>query len=148
MTGYLGDEEATSGAVSDGWLRTGDFARPRSDGLVELVGRAKNLIVRGGTKISPLEVENVFSAHPACSGAIAIGVPHPLLGEAIHLVVTRRPGHEPNPAEVREWGRQRIEPAELPDHVHVVDELPLGVTGKTDRLATAGVVARIMGSAS
>lgn len=143
MTGYLGDQEATTETMHGPWLRTGDLAARRPDGLLELVGRAKNLIVRGGIKVSPLEVENVYSTHPHCSGVIATGVADAILGERIHLVVTARAGHLVEPDEVREWGRSRIDPGKVVDHVHVVDEIPLGVTGKTDRIATAALVERI-----
>ncbi|WP_435593528.1 AMP-binding protein [Nocardia sp. bgisy118] len=140
MTGYLGDQAATIEAIVGNWLKTGDLARRRRDGMFELAGRAKNLIVRGGMKISPLEVENVFSAHPDCSGVIATGVADTILGERIHLVVTPHPGRIVDPNQIRDWGRARIESYKLPDVVHVIDVLPTGVTGKTDRLAVSELV--------
>jgi long-chain acyl-CoA synthetase len=137
MTGYLGDPAATSATFDGPWLRTGDLARRRDDGVFELAGRAKNLIVRGGTKISPLEVENAFSAHPDCTGVLAVGVPDDVLGERVHLAVTIRRGARFDLQELRDWGSQRLEPYKVPEAVHVLDEFPLGATGKTDRAAVA-----------
>lgn len=147
MTGYLDDAAATDATLEGPWLRTGDLAVRRPEGLLELVGRAKNLIVRGGVKVSPLELENVFSGHPGCSGVIATGLPDDVLGERIHLLVTARRGLLVDPDEVREWGRAEIEPGKLPDHVHVVDQLPLGVTGKTDRVRSAALAAQLAAKA-
>lgn len=144
MTGYLGDPDATAQTMTQDWLRTGDLAQIEADGYVTLVGRAKNLIVRGGAKISPLEVEHVFSAYPGCSGAIAVGIADDVLGERIHLVMSARPDHEIDAADVREWGRSHIEHHKLPDRVHIVDDFPLGGTGKTDRTATAQIVQNLL----
>lgn len=148
MTGYLDDPSATSAALVGEWLRTGDLAIRRPGGLHELIGRATQLIVRGGIKISPLEIENVFSAYPDCSNVVAVGLPDDVLGERMHLVVTARAGRHVDPVEVRRWGRTQIEPAKLPDRVHVVDELPVGVTGKTDRAATRAYLSSLLDSAS
>ncbi|WP_324789452.1 class I adenylate-forming enzyme family protein [Streptomyces sp. H51] len=133
MTGYLDDPAATAATLTEGWLRTGDRARRRPDGLLELAGRAKDLIVRGGSKISPLEVENVFSAHPDCAGCVAVGVPDDLLGERLHLLLMPRPGRAVDPVRLLDWSRERLERHKTPDRVHVVDDLPLGRTGKVDR---------------
>ncbi len=135
MTGYLNDPETTAAAVADGWLRTGDLATVRTDGRLQLAGRAGTLISRGGTKLSPLEVEAAYAEHPAVAAALCTGVADTVLGERIHLLVVRAPGHEPSPADLRAWGRTRLEPFKVPDVVHLVDELPVGSTGKSDRRA-------------
>lgn len=135
MTGYLDDAEATAAAVVNGFLRTGDLAAVRSDGRLELAGRAGTLISRGGTKVSPLEVEAAYGEHPAVAAALCTGVIDEVLGERIHLLVVPHPGHETSPSDLRAWGRGRLEPFKVPDVVHLVHEIPLGSTGKADRRA-------------
>lgn len=135
MTGYLDDPEATRAAVVDGWLRPGDLATVRADGRLQLAGRAGTLISRGGTKVSPLEVEAVYAEHPSVAMALCTGVADELLGERIHLLVVLHPGAEVSAADLRAWGRGRVEPFKVPDVVHLVDEVPLGSTGKADRRA-------------
>lgn len=148
MTGYLDDPRATAGTMSEDWLRTGDLARIRpGDGLVELVGRAKQLIVRGGAKISPLEVEAAYGDHPECAGCLAVGVPDDLVNERVHLLFVPRTGALPGLDDLRAWGRARLEPYKVPEKVHVVSELPLGRTGKVDRIAAQGIAIRKTGEA-
>lgn len=141
MTGYLGDRAATDAALAAGWLRTGDRARRRADGLLELTGRAKDTIVRGGVKIAPLEVEDVYSGHPHAAGCMAVGVADELLGERLHLLMVARSGVVPDPSHVLAWGRERLDRQKVPDRVHFVDELPSGRTGKLDRGAARSVAA-------
>ena len=135
MTGYLDDPGATAAAVVQGWLRTGDLARVRADGRLQLAGRAGTLISRGGTKVSPLEVEAVYAEHPAVAVALCTGVPDEVLGERIHLLVVGHPGQDASPEDLRKWGRARLEPFKVPDVVHLVEQIPLGSTGKADRRA-------------
>lgn len=92
MSGYLDAPELTAAAFQDGWFRTGDMGRARKGGVVELVGRAKELISRGGNKVSPLELEQVFATHPDVAAAMAAGAADPILGERIHLLVVPAPG--------------------------------------------------------
>ncbi|MER8096434.1 class I adenylate-forming enzyme family protein [Streptomyces goshikiensis] len=138
MTGYLDDPAATAATMAGPWLRTGDLARHRpADGRVELVGRAKQLIVRGGAKISPLEVEAAYADHPDCAACVAVGVPDALLGERLHLLFVPRAGRMPAEEELRAHGRLRLEAHKVPERVHRVEQPPLGRTGKTDRAAAA-----------
>ena len=133
MNGYLDAPQLTADAFSDGYFRTGDSARLRPDGTVELVGRIKEMIVRGGNKVAPLEIEQAFAAHPAVAETLATGVPDALLGERIHLLVVARPGASPAEAELRAWARERLEKFKQPDAYHYAAALPLGRTGKADR---------------
>ncbi|MFD3550030.1 class I adenylate-forming enzyme family protein [Streptomyces sp. NPDC058655] len=142
MTGYLDDPAATAATMAGRWLRTGDLARHRPrDGRVELVGRAKQLIVRGGAKISPLEVEAAYADHPDCAACVAVGVPDALLGERLHLLFVPRAGRMPAEEELRAHGRRRLEAHKVPERVHRVEQPPLGRTGKTDRAAAARLAA-------
>ncbi|MGH6881637.1 MAG: class I adenylate-forming enzyme family protein [Hypericibacter sp.] len=133
MRGYLDAPEPTAAAFDEGWFRTGDLARSRADGRVELVGRAKDLIFRGGNKISPLELERVFAEHPEVAGALAVGAPDALKGEALHLLIVPREGARLDQARLIDWARERLERFKLPDHIHFAAELPLGRSGKADR---------------
>ncbi|HET7671656.1 MAG TPA: class I adenylate-forming enzyme family protein, partial [Burkholderiales bacterium] len=130
MTGYLDEPQLTP--IKDGWLATGDLARERDPGVVEIVGRKKELIYRGGAKIAPLEIEFACSAHPKVAAALAVGRPDERLGQRIHaLIVPREPGL--TPAEVYAFLGTRLERYKLPDVLYFARELPAGRTGKADR---------------
>ncbi|MBC3844484.1 long-chain fatty acid--CoA ligase [Streptacidiphilus sp. 4-A2] len=146
MTGYMGDPGATSEAIQEGWLHTGDLATVGAeDGLVRLVGRAKHLISRGGIKISPLEIEDCFSAHPECVASLAVGIPDEIMGERIELffVAARQP--LPSADELRRWAKSRLEAYKLPDIIHFLDALPQGRTGKIDRISARRMAEEIRG---
>jgi long-chain acyl-CoA synthetase len=133
MNGYLDAPELTRAAFADGYFRTGDLARERVPGVVELVGRAKEIISRGGNKIAPLEVEQVLQQHPAVAQALVTGVPDAQLGERTHALIVARSGKAPTGDELRAWSVERMEKYKLPDAWHFGAELPLGRTGKVDR---------------
>jgi acyl-CoA synthetase (AMP-forming)/AMP-acid ligase II len=142
MLGYLDAPELTRTAFADGYFKTGDLARVRPDGRVELVGRAKDIISRGGYKIAPLEVEGVLAAHPDVAAVLCAGVPDVRLGECIHAVVVPRAGAAPDAQSIRAWAADRIEHYKLPDVIHLRESLPLGQTGKADRAAVATIAAQ------
>ncbi|MGW4694794.1 class I adenylate-forming enzyme family protein [Kitasatospora cineracea] len=146
MSGYLGQEEATCNAVRDGWFGTGDLGRIGRGGRIELIGRAKTLISRGAVKVSPLEIETIYSGNPDWVDCLAVGIPDEVLGERIHLVIAAS-GPSFDIDDLRVWGRDRLEPGKVPDEFHVVDELPLGETGKVDRQVAALIVKSLLGKA-
>jgi len=131
MNGYLGQPELDP-IDAEGWLATGDLARERDPGVVEIAGRKKELIVRGGNKIAPQEIEFACSAHPKVAAAIAVGRPDGRLGQRIHALVVPR-DDSLRPAELREFLRQRLEKYKQPDVFYFARELPAGRTGKADR---------------
>ena len=134
MAGYLDDPVQTAAAFADGYFRTGDLATIRADGAVQLVGRSKDVVSRGGNKIAPLEIENLFAQHESVAAVLAFGAPDARLGERLHLmVVARRPGL--SEAALRAWAKDRLERFKTPDVFHFVDALPAGRTGKADRAA-------------
>ena len=133
MNGYLDDPELTRAAFADGYFRTGDLARARSDGRVELAGRIKDLINRGGAKVSPLELDHLLAQHPAVAAALTAGVPDPIMGERIHALVVPRSNSGIDEKELREWIAARVEKFKWPDVYHFGDQLPIGRTGKVDR---------------
>jgi long-chain acyl-CoA synthetase len=135
MLDYLDDPALTAQSFSDGYFRTGDLGRLRPDSRVELVGRSKEMISRGGNKVAPLEIDTLLCGHPAVAAALCAGVPDERLGEAIHAVVVLQPGASLDGETLRDWARQRIEPYKLPDRITFADALPLGATGKASRAA-------------
>jgi acyl-CoA synthetase (AMP-forming)/AMP-acid ligase II len=135
MNGYLDQPELTRKAFSGDFFRTGDLARVRPDGTVELVGRSKDLIVRGGAKVSPLELDAMIAQHPAVAAALAVGIADKIVGERIHVLVVPRTEAAIGEQELRAWVAQRLERFKQPDAYHFGAELPTGRTGKVDREA-------------
>jgi long-chain acyl-CoA synthetase len=132
MNGYLDQPELTRAAFADGYFRTGDMARLKDDGTPELVGRSKDLIVRGGAKVSPLELDGVLAQHPGIAAALTVGVADEIAGERIHVLIVPRSGPIKE-KELRRWVAERVEAYKRPDVYHFGTELPLGRTGKVDR---------------
>ncbi|MFH7340737.1 acyl-CoA synthetase [Streptomyces sp. KHY 26] len=124
-----------AGKIRDGWLDTGDLACIDADGFIHLTGRAKDLIIRGGHNIDPVAIEDVLLAHPAVTGAAAVGRPDPHAGEVPVAYVTLAPGARVDPAELRSWASERApERAAAPREVLVIDALPLTAVGKPYKL--------------
>jgi acyl-CoA synthetase (AMP-forming)/AMP-acid ligase II len=101
--------------------------------VVELAGRVKDLISRGGNKVSPLEIEHALARHPGVTAALAVGVPDAVLGERIHVLLVPRPGVSLEAREVLAFAARHLDRWRLPDALHVAAELPQGRTGKADR---------------
>jgi long-chain acyl-CoA synthetase len=137
MQGYLDDPALTAASFRAGFLRTGDLARLRADGRLELVGRIKEIVSRGGNKIAPAEIENLFAGHPEVIGALCTGVPDERLGQALHVMLVPRPGSLIGADALRRWAAERLERYKLPDGIHLAEALPVGPTGKADRGALA-----------
>jgi long-chain acyl-CoA synthetase len=130
MKGYWGKPDATAEAILDGWLRTGDLAKVDDDGYFFIVGRQKDLIIRGGYNVYPREIEEVLHEHHAVAEVAVIGIPHAELGEEIGAAVQLMPGATATPAELRAFARERVAAYKYPRHVWLVRELPKGPTGK------------------
>jgi len=142
IDGYENNPEANASAFVDGWFRTGDQGQIDIDGYLALTGRLKELINRGGEKISPLEIDDVLLRHPAVAEALAFAVPHKTLGEDIHAaVVLKAPASE---AELREHCAAHLAEFKVPRQIHILDEIPRGATGKPQRINLArqlGIIA-------
>ena len=130
MDGYLRSDEETRVVMRDGWFRTGDLARISPEGFVTIVGRKKELILRGGYSVVPGEVEAALLAHAAVAEAAVVGVPHASLGEEIAAFVTLRPGARAGTDELVAFCRERLAAFKYPRRVSIVSELPKGATGK------------------
>jgi thioesterase domain-containing protein len=135
MGGYEGDPEASRQVLEGGWLRTGDLGALDPDGFLTLTGRLKDLINRGGRKVSPRAVEEAFGAHPAVSQAVAFGVPHPRLGEDVAVAAVARAAV--SEAELRGFVAERLAPGDRPTRILLVESLPAGPGGKPQRAALA-----------
>jgi long-chain acyl-CoA synthetase len=141
MSGYLGDAELTDAAFVDGWFRTGDLAVCDADAYVSIVGRQKELVVRGGNKITPGEVERALMTCPAVAAAMVTGLPDPVLGQRIHALLIARAGAVIDAATLRSHLAAALEKYKHPDACYVANELPTGRTGKLDRGQFAAHVA-------
>ncbi len=135
MLGYLDDPALTAASLDDGYFKTGDLARLNERGFVELIGRAKDIVSRGGIKIAPLEIDHLLTEHPDVTAALCAGVPDERLGEVIHAVIVPRAGRTLDPAALRDWLRARTEHYKVPEVFYIRDALPSGATGKADRRA-------------
>ncbi len=133
MAGYLDAPALTEASYQDGWFRTGDLARRREGDQVELMGRLKELISRGGNKVTPVEIEQAICAHADVAAAMAVGVADALLGERIHVLIVPRAGSAVSVPALRQHLASRLERFKQPDAFHLADALPLGRTGKADR---------------
>lgn len=142
MLGYLDDPLVTDKAFDGDYFKTGDLAVLSADGYVQLVGRSKDIVSRGGNKIGPLEIENVFAQHEGVASVLAFGMPDERLGESLHLMIVRR---DPllSEGDLRVWASERIERFKMPDAFHFVDALPVGRTGKADRAAARLVLQQV-----
>ena len=132
MAGYWNDPERTAEVVDeDGWMHTGDLAVMDTCGYIQITGRIKDLIVRGGENISPREIEEFLHTHPDIVDGHVIGVPDARYGEEVMAVVTLRDGAPPLTIEaLREFCAGRIARFKIPRYLRIVDEFPMTVTGK------------------
>jgi long-chain acyl-CoA synthetase len=133
MKGYWQRPDATAAVLQDGWFRTGDMGRIDPDGYFFIVGRKKELIIRGGYNVYPREIEEVMHEHPAVAEAAVIGVPHPALGEEVAAAVVLKPGETVTADELRSWVAERVAAYKYPRHVWLVDDLPKTSTGKVQK---------------
>jgi fatty-acyl-CoA synthase len=131
MLGYRNDPERTAEAIdADGWMHSGDLATMDDEGYVNIVGRIKDMIIRGGENVFPREIEEFLYTHPAVADAQVIGVPDERYGEEIMAWVRLAPGAELTEEALREFCRGGIAHFKVPRYVKFVTEFPMTVTGK------------------
>jgi fatty-acyl-CoA synthase len=137
MIGYWEEPERTAEAVdADGWMHTGDLAVMREDGYCNVVGRIKDMVIRGGENVYPREVEDFLYTHPDIEDVQVVGVPDERYGEELCAWVRMRAGAEPlDAAAVRAFCAGRLSHHKIPRYVLVVDEFPMTVTGKIRKVA-------------
>lgn len=135
IKGYEGNAEANAISFIDGWFRTGDQGFLDADGYLTLVGRLKELINRGGEKISPREIDEVLLAHPAVAEAVCFGVPHPTWGEEVAAAVVLR--EAATESDLLAYCRERLSDYKRPKQIHITDAIPRTATGKIQRRVVA-----------
>jgi len=135
MLGYWNDPEKTADAIdADGWMHSGDLATMDDDGYVNIVGRIKDMIIRGGENIYPREIEEFLCSHPAIADAQVIGVPDEKYGEELMAWVQLAPGGELTEDELRDFCRDKIAYFKVPRYIKFVSEFPMTVTGKVRKV--------------
>jgi acyl-CoA synthetase (AMP-forming)/AMP-acid ligase II len=138
ITGYENNPDANATSFVDGWFRTGDQGFLDEEGYLTLVARIKELINRGGEKISPREIDEVLLTHPAIAEAVSFGVPHGTWGEEVAAAVVLREATQVTEADLLAYCKERLADYKRPKQIHITDTIPRTATGKIQR----GVVAK------
>jgi fatty-acyl-CoA synthase len=134
MLGYWDHPEATNEAIDQArWMHTGDLATLDADGYANIVGRIKDMVIRGGENVYPREVEEFLYQHPAISDVQVVGVPDLRYGEELCAWVRLREGQQVDGEELREWCRGKIAGFKIPRYWRFVEEFPMTVTGKVQK---------------
>ena len=147
MLGYWDDPEKTAEAIdADGWMHTGDLAVMREDGYCSVVGRIKDMVIRGGENVYPREIEEFLYTHPDVEDAQVIGVPDERYGEEICAWIRLKPGRDPLDVDaVRQFAAGKLAHYKIPRYVLLVDEFPMTVTGKIRKVEMRAESVRILG---
>jgi acyl-CoA synthetase (AMP-forming)/AMP-acid ligase II len=135
--GYESNPKANSEAFTNGWFRTGDQGTMDAEGYVRLTGRLKEIINRGGEKVSPREVDEILMDHPAVGQVVCFGMPHPKLGEEVAACVVLREGHSATERDLQDFVGARAADFKVPKKILFMDEIPKGATGKLQRIGLA-----------
>jgi long-chain acyl-CoA synthetase len=146
MKGYWRSPEATAAQIKDGWLRTGDVGQMHKDGYFRVVDRIKDLIIRSGLKVYPVEVEAVLHDHPAVREAIVIGVPDVTRGELVKAFIVPKPGTRPTQEEIIAFCRDNLARYKVPSLVEFREALPRSAVGKPLRRVLRDELRRGLGS--
>ena len=134
MPGYWNDPEKTSQAIdAAGWIASGDIATLDAEGYGRIVGRTKDMLIRGGENIFPREIEEFLYQHPKVEDVQVIGVPDPKYGEEVCAWIKLHPGQHADPEEIRAFCRGKIAHFKIPRYIKFVEEFPLTVTGKVQK---------------
>ena len=147
MVGYWNDEDKTREAIdAEGWMHTGDLAVMREDGYCNIVGRIKDMVIRGGENVYPREVEEFLYTHPDIEDAQVIGVPDDRYGEEICAWLRMKPGAAPLDADaVRAFATGKMAHYKIPRYIHVVDEFPMTITGKVRKVDMRAESVKLLG---
>ncbi len=137
MKAYENNPQANSEAFYDDWFRTGDQGTMDADGYVTITGRLKEIINRGGEKISPREVDEILMEHPAVHQCVTFGMPHEMLGEEVAAAIVLKQGSEASDQELREFARTKLADFKVPRTIIILAEIPVGATGKLQRIGLA-----------
>ncbi|BBU28781.1 AMP-binding protein [Burkholderia sp. THE68] len=133
MKGYWNDDAKTREAIVDGWMHTGDLATLDAEGYCNIVGRLKDMLIRGGENIYPREIEEFLFRHPKVQSVQVFGVPDQKYGEEVCAWIVVRPGEQASEEDIREFCQGQIAHYKIPRYIRFVDELPMTVTGKAQK---------------
>jgi fatty-acyl-CoA synthase len=134
MRGYWNDDEKTRDAIdAAGWMHTGDLATMDDEGYVNIVGRLKDMVIRGGENVYPREIEEFLYRHPKVQDVQVVGVPDAKYGEELCAWVKLRDGQSATAEEIREFCRGQIAHYKIPRHIRFVDGFPMTITGKVQK---------------
>jgi fatty-acyl-CoA synthase len=145
MQGYWGDAERTAESVRDGWMHTGDLATLDAQGYCNIVGRVKDMVIRGGENVYPREVEEFLFRHPKVAAVQVFGVPDAKFGEELAAWIITKPGQSCTEDEVRAFCRDQIAHYKVPRYIRFVQELPVTVTGKPQKFLMREAMVRELG---
>lgn len=137
FAGYENNPKATAEAFTNGWFRTGDQGVMDGEGYLSLTGRLKEIINRGGEKISPREVDDVIIEHPAVDQVVTFALPHPMLGEDVAAAIVLKDGASVDAATIRDFAGKHLAAFKVPSKVLFLSEIPKGPTGKLQRVGLA-----------
>jgi len=135
--GYENNPKANEEGFRNGWFRTGDQGVKDADGYISITGRLKEIINRGGEKVSPREVDEILMDHPAVAQVVCFGMPHPKLGEEVAAVVVFKEGKTATERELQDFVGQRAADYKVPKKILFMEEIPKGATGKLQRIGLA-----------
>ena len=148
MRGYWDDPERTDEAIdSGGWMHTGDLAAIDAQGYCNIVGRVKDMLIRGGENIYPREIEEFLYRNPKVQTVQVFGVPDPRLGEEVCAWIELKPGQSATEEEIREFCRGQIAHYKIPRYIRFVDEMPMTVTGKAQKFKMREAMMQELGAA-
>ena len=133
MQGYWGDEARTREAVQGGWMHTGDLATIDAEGYCNIVGRAKDMLIRGGENVYPREIEEFLFRHPKVQSVQVFGVPDAKYGEEICAWIVPKPGQTCTEDEIRDFCRDQIAHYKVPRYIRMVQDMPMTITGKVQK---------------
>ncbi len=133
MLGYWDDEAKTAESIQDGWMRTGDLATFDAEGYCNIVGRVKDMLIRGGENVYPREIEEFLFRHPKVQAVNVFGVPDPKYGEEVCAWIVLKPGQQATEDEIRAFCQGQIAHYKIPRYIRFVTEMPMTVTGKVQK---------------
>ncbi|WP_341315399.1 AMP-binding protein [Paraburkholderia sp. IMGN_8] len=145
MLGYWDDEEKTRESIIDGWMHTGDLATIDADGYCNIVGRLKDMVIRGGENIYPREIEEYLFRHPKVQNVQVFGIPDEKNGEELCAWIVLRPYEGATEEEIKDFCRGQIAHYKIPKYIRFVSELPMTVTGKVQKFAMREEMIRSLG---
>lgn len=137
FSGYENNPKANAEAFYDDWFRTGDQGTMDDDGYVAITGRLKEIINRGGEKISPREVDEIIMEHPAVHQCVTFAMPHDMLGEEVAAAIVLKQGAEATDKDLRQFAAKRLADFKVPKKILILDAIPVGATGKLQRIGLA-----------